>query len=205
MNTTLDPVIWFENLTLNDTPIAGGKNASLGEMIGHLQAKGISVPSGFATTAEVYREYIATNRLEDPIRSLLDQFNSKRIPLEEAGARIRTLIVAGKVPHEIAIAIETAYEQLSNRCRQADVDVAVRSSATAEDLPEASFAGQQASYLNISGKNILQHAHSVENKSALADFEERMKLKSSFLDNLKTTIALGGPFIASLVQALFSR
>ncbi len=138
-------------LDREDVPLVGGKNASLGEMIGGLKEQGIRVPDGFATTAETYRHFLAANNLSEQIQNHLDALNAGRQSLEETGAAIREQIRTGSFPGEIAAEIRGAYQELSAGYRADAVDVAVRSSATAEDLPEASFAGQQESYLGVRG------------------------------------------------------
>jgi len=128
----------------------GGKNASLGEMIGSLAGRGIQVPGGFATTAKAYRKFIDENQLEETIGKLLEQ--ARRDGVEKAGPKIRAEIMKGKWPSEVEAAIRKAYREFSEK-RGSEASVAVRSSATAEDLPEASFAGQQETFLNVSGED----------------------------------------------------
>ena len=149
---------WFEDLNSDHVPIVGGKNASLGEMISKMKKHGIRVPEGFATTAEAYREFVRSNELEDKIRSQMDKLNSGQLPLEKVGNAIRGFFLASAFPEIISESIRNGYRQLSKRYKTEEVDVAVRSSATAEDLLEASFAGQQESYLNISGEEQLLDA-----------------------------------------------
>ena len=145
-------VIDFEQLNIGDVSRVGGKNASLGEMIGALSAGGINVPSGFATTAEAYRLFIDQAGIGGEIEAELNAFRSGSKQLADAGSRIRGLIMGAELPTEIVVAIGQAYRDLSMKSGIIDVDVAVRSSATAEDLPQASFAGQQETYLNVSGE-----------------------------------------------------
>ncbi|HKJ22471.1 MAG TPA: PEP/pyruvate-binding domain-containing protein, partial [Gammaproteobacteria bacterium] len=150
-------VRWLETLTSGDVPLVGGKNASLGEMIKHLHRSGIRVPDGFATTARAYNEFLGANDLTDRITAKLDQFRSGRLSLAKAGAAIRRLIMDATLPAPIAREITQAYRELGRRTGRRNPDVAVRSSATAEDLPEASFAGQQETFLNIrGGENLLK-------------------------------------------------
>ncbi len=151
-------VAWFDDLGSNDTARVGGKNASLGEMVATLKDEGIRVPDGFATTADAYREFLAHNGLEDPIRQHLNALRSGDKKLHEVGKAIRRRILDADFPEAIAESICQAYRELSRRYEAEDVDVAVRSSATAEDLPHASFAGQQESYLNITGEEALLEA-----------------------------------------------
>lgn len=149
---------WFDTLGSDDVAIVGGKNASLGEMIRSLKEKDIRVPDGFATTADAYREFLEANTLSEKIKDELDQFKNGSKPLEKAGKTIRRYITQGTFPDATANAIRKAYQELCRRYDTDDVDVAVRSSATAEDLPEASFAGQQETFLNIRGDNDLLNA-----------------------------------------------
>ncbi|MYM56256.1 phosphoenolpyruvate synthase [Thalassovita mangrovi] len=153
-----DEVIFFENLRRDDVPIVGGKNASLGEMVQGLGAKGIRVPPGFATTANAFRRYIKANGLDTLITDTMRAYGEGRMPLHKAGETVRAAIVAGSWPTETEAALRQAYRSLSERSGQADLAVAVRSSATAEDLPDASFAGQQETFLNVSGEEELLSA-----------------------------------------------
>ncbi len=149
---------WFETLSNEDVALVGGKNASLGEMTRALHEKGIPVPQGFATTASAYGEFLEANQLAEAIGSLLADREKGVRSLEETGAAIRTLFLRATFPQPIADALRSAYRDLSRRYHAENLDVAVRSSATAEDLPEASFAGQQESFLNIQGEADLLQA-----------------------------------------------
>jgi len=149
---------WFEDLSSQDVAEVGGKNASLGEMIGTLQAEGIRVPGGFATTADAYRRYLQENDLAEKIESRLDDYRKGEKPLHKTGDSIRRMIRRGSWPDDLALDIRDAYRELCRRSGEEEVDVAVRSSATAEDLPDASFAGQQETFLNISGEEELLDA-----------------------------------------------
>ncbi|MFO7767487.1 MAG: phosphoenolpyruvate synthase [bacterium] len=142
---------WLEELDSDQVDRVGGKNASLGEMLSELEAEGIRVPGGFATTAEAYRRFLEENRLEGPIREALERFEEDPDALPEVGETIRGHFLEAAWPEEVEEAIRGAYEELSERAGSADPPIAARSSATAEDLPEASFAGQQETYLNIRG------------------------------------------------------
>lgn len=147
-------VLFFNQLRLSDVPRVGGKNASLGEMVRELSGKGVRVPDGFAITAEAYRYFLAENRLEQRIADLLADLNTHDIEnLRQRGNQVRTAILEAPMPTLLIEEIERAYRQLSGS--QAWLDVAVRSSATAEDLPDASFAGQQETYLNVCGLTAL--------------------------------------------------
>ena len=151
-------LIWYENLRRSDVAVVGGKNASLGEMISTLTAKNIRVPDGFATTAWAYRDFIAANDLKRVITEWIDALDAGLTTLHEAGAAIRAAISAGEWPKETAAAICAAYRELAKRSGHTEPSVAVRSSATAEDLPDASFAGQQETFLNITGEAALLDA-----------------------------------------------
>jgi pyruvate, water dikinase len=145
-------VLWFENLSRGDVAFVGGKNSSLGEMVQQLGKRGIKVPGGFATTADAYRAYLLANDLDDRIDDVITRWQDHKIALHEAGSQVRAMILQGDWPRDIEADILEAYRELSRRARTTDLPVAVRSSATAEDLPDASFAGQQETYLNVRGE-----------------------------------------------------
>jgi pyruvate,water dikinase len=151
-------VEWFETLSSRDVDRVGGKNASLGEMISALKGEGINVPDGFATTSDAYRAFITEGGLEPELRSHLDRLHQGQQSLAETGKAIRRLFRRTPMPKAVETAIRESYRQLSQRYQASEVDVAVRSSATAEDLPEASFAGQQETFLNITGEEELLEA-----------------------------------------------
>ncbi len=141
----------FSELGINDVPLVGGKNASLGEMYRALQGEGIKVPNGFATTAAGFRLYIEHNNLHQKIAAELEQLDTRNVDaLQVSGAKIRQWIMHGAMPDELAVDIREAYKELEAEYGE-NTDVAVRSSATAEDLPTATFAGQQETYLTIRG------------------------------------------------------
>ncbi len=150
-----DLIRWFETLGSGDVPIVGGKNASLGEMISTLKAEGIAVPDGFATTANAYWTFINQNDIADEMQRYLEMLHSGEHSLSWVGRALRRLFLGSELPESLAEAITTAYRELSERYDTDMVDVAVRSSATAEDLPDASFAGQQETFLNVSGEKEL--------------------------------------------------
>ncbi|MGD8608847.1 MAG: phosphoenolpyruvate synthase [Myxococcales bacterium] len=151
-------VRWLEDLDNEDVPSVGGKNASLGEMIGHLRDEGVRVPGGFATTADAYRTFLKHNDLQRELRDLTAALARGDRSLQDVGTEIRRAIRRGSFPEDVAQAIHDAYEELSRRNEAEQVSVAVRSSATAEDLPDASFAGQQETYLNVQGADELLEA-----------------------------------------------
>ncbi len=151
-------VLSFSKLGLNDISTVGGKNASLGEMYQALNHQGVRVPNGFAVTSDAYRYFINHNNLVEKIQSTLRDLDTHDlIALKEAGAKIRHWIRQGEMPEDLARDIRTAYQELEKEYGD-NLDVAVRSSATAEDLPGASFAGQQETYLNIQGSQNIIHA-----------------------------------------------
>lgn len=144
-------VIWFDELRMTDVERVGGKNASLGEMISQLASSGVRVPGGFATTAQAYRDFLAHNGLADKINAMLKKLDVDNVSeLMRVGKEIRQLIVETPFPEKLQTEIKTAYDHMVADSG-ADISVAVRSSATAEDLPDASFAGQQETFLNILG------------------------------------------------------
>jgi pyruvate,water dikinase len=174
-------VLWFEEVGIADIPLVGGKNASLGEMIQQLSSKGVNVPTGFATTAYAFRYFIERAGLEEKLRQLFSDLDVEdMINLRERGRQARSLVLHTPFPAELEEAITQAYLKLCERyngssdfcdrlapdqqeeCKRysGNTDVAVRSSATAEDLPDASFAGQQETYLNVYGvKGVLEACH----------------------------------------------
>ncbi len=142
-------VLWFDEVGIGDIPLVGGKNASLGEMIQQLTHKGVNVPNGFATTAYAYRYFIQAAGLEEKLRELFADLDVEDVNnLRERGKKARSLLLHTPFPKELRGAIALGYQKMCDRYG-AETEVAVRSSATAEDLPDASFAGQQETYLNI--------------------------------------------------------
>ncbi|MBD1922684.1 phosphoenolpyruvate synthase [Microcoleus sp. FACHB-831] len=153
-------VLWFDEVGISDIPLVGGKNASLGEMIQQLTSKGVNVPNGFATTAYAYRYFIHKAGLEEKLRSLFSDLDVEDVNnLRERGKKARSLLLHTPFPQELRAAIIEAYKQMCELYGY-ETEVAVRSSATAEDLPDASFAGQQDTYLHIQGvKSVLGACH----------------------------------------------
>ncbi len=148
-------VSFFADVGINDIDQVGGKNASLGEMVKELSHKGIKVPNGFATTAKAYHHYMVQNNLVDKVRDVLQNLDTHDVKaLAQTGRQIRSWILHAEMPDDLAQEIIAAYEKLGEEYGEY-LNVAVRSSATAEDLPGASFAGQQETYLNISGRRNL--------------------------------------------------
>jgi len=194
---------WFEHLGIDDVAQVGGKNASLGEMIQGLASKDVRVPGGFATTAEAYREFLATDGLNEKIYRLLDDLDVDDVAaLAAAGRDIRAWIVALPFPAQLDAEIRTAYAELVKRYGD-EASFAVRSSATAEDLPQASFAGQQETYLNIKGEADLLRAikdvfASLFNDRAIAyrvhqDFDHRhVALSTGIQKMVRSDLAASG-------------
>ena len=150
-------IIWFKELGKDDVDIVGGKNSSLGEMISNLTQAGIRVPDGYATTAEAFRQFIAFNNLEQRINDELDNLNVEDVDaLQKCGAKIRQWVIEAPFQDDLQKDIISAWELMNSECND-ELSVAVRSSATAEDLPDASFAGQQETFLNVRGIDAVLH------------------------------------------------
>jgi pyruvate, water dikinase len=188
---------WFEELSAKDVAQVGGKNASLGEMIRTLKHDGMRVPDGFATTAAAYRAFLEANALLPKMQTILEDLHRERTSLERAGKALRTLLRQAQVPEDIAVAIRLAYRELSERHGVDEVDVAVRSSATAEDLPEASFAGQQDTFLNITGADELLEACRNCYASLFTDRAISYRQEKGF-DHLQVALSVG---IQKMVRA----
>lgn len=149
-------VKWFEEISIGDVPLVGGKNASLGEMFQRLTPQGVNVPPGFAITADAFSVLIEQNEVSKKIHSLLSKLNTRETDeLIKTGHEIRSMVRSLEIPESVQKEIRQAYKELSRRSGVEELDVAVRSSATAEDLPDASFAGQQETFLNIRGEDDL--------------------------------------------------
>ncbi|EGD75711.1 pyruvate water dikinase [Salpingoeca rosetta] len=149
-------ILWFEEISIEDVPVVGGKNASLGEMYQALTPKGINIPNGYAITASAYFYFLDKAGIRNEIRTImqgLDVTDTRN--LEERGAKVRKLILSKDLPADLEAKITAAYDKLSEHVGVPNTDVAVRSSATAEDLPNASFAGQQETFLNVRGHKAL--------------------------------------------------
>lgn len=155
-------ILFFDEIGIHDISKVGGKNASLGEMYNQLIPKGIGIPNGFALTADAYRLFCKVNKLDKPLHKLLLSLDTKNYSkIKTVGEKARNLILEAKFPPKIIESLNKAYQKLSIECGIESLDVAVRSSATAEDLPSASFAGRMESFLNISGeKQLLEAVHS---------------------------------------------
>ena len=181
---------WLEDLTNRDVPVVGGKNASLGELIQSLGEKGVRVPAGFATTSDAYREFLTENDFDDRLKSELDNLERGALSLAEAGYRIRQMIRGGNIPAATSSAIRHFYRDLCKRENKGEVAVAVRSSATAEDLSDASFAGQQETFLNIVGEEDLLKACRECYASLFTDRAIAYRKEKGF-DHLEVALSIG--------------
>src|SRR5210317_839021 len=151
-------ILWFEEIGIEDVPMVGGKNASLGEMYQKLTSKGVAVPHGFAITAYAYQYLIKAAGIDQAVHDALAGLDTHDLHnLQARGEKVRNVIRNAEFPDDLRQAIIESYKKMEAEYGS-DVDVAVRSSATAEDLPDASFAGQQETYLNIRGEEALLQA-----------------------------------------------
>ncbi len=181
----------FSELGIHDVPSVGGKNASLGEMFRELSAENVRVPNGFATVSEAYFEYLDHNNLREKISHELDALDITDVQaLATTGAKIRGWIIDGEIPEHIADEINRAYELLKQDNKGVEPDVAVRSSATAEDLPDASFAGQQETYLNIQGTEQLQRTCKRVLASLFTDRAITYRVHKGF-DHMSIALSIG--------------
>ncbi|XOB42264.1 MAG: phosphoenolpyruvate synthase [Candidatus Nealsonbacteria bacterium] len=152
-------ILWLKDISKKDTKLVGGKNASLGEMFSNLGKKGISIPDGFATTSRAYWYFLKENGIDKELKKIFKDFNPKSLTsLKKTGSLARKLILEGKFPKDLEREIIKNYKTLSKKYSEDKTDVAVRSSATAEDLKTASFAGQMETYLNVEGEEDLLKA-----------------------------------------------
>jgi pyruvate,water dikinase len=190
MTDNNDYISWFEELGSSDIPLVGGKNASLGEMVRGMGDAGIRVPGGFALTAEAYWKFLDFNGIRDKIAAQMEQYRAGSKSLPETGKAVRRLFQMARFPEDIAEALRGAYRALSGRYGMDRADVAVRSSATAEDLPEASFAGQQESYLNVTGEDDLLDACRLCCASLFTDRAISYRREKGF-DDMKVALSVG--------------
>jgi len=189
---TMDPTLVapFDQLSRGDVARIGGKNASLGEMIRTLGGRGVRIPPGFATTAEAYWRFLDESGLREPIAAAIADWTTGRVALAQTGRKVRAAILAAPWPAANAAAITAAYRELCARIGKPNADVAVRSSATAEDLPDASFAGQQESFLNIRGEDALLEACRRCYASLFTDRAISYRQTKGF-DHLKVALSIG--------------
>ncbi|WP_438364170.1 phosphoenolpyruvate synthase [Zobellia laminariae] len=180
----------FSEIDINDVPTVGGKNASLGEMFQKLTSKGVQIPDGFATTAEAYWHFLQEVHIQEEIFGLLAKLNTTDFSnLKEIGASVRKAILDTELPKDLKDAIEEGYDALSKKYK-GDISLAVRSSATAEDLPTASFAGQQDSYLNVKGIDELVDACKRCYASLFNDRAIKYREDNNF-DHTKVALSIG--------------
>ncbi|HZR46953.1 MAG TPA: phosphoenolpyruvate synthase [Candidatus Manganitrophaceae bacterium] len=183
-------ILWFSEIGIDDVPLVGGKNASLGEMVRELSAKGVKVPDGFAITAEAYRYFLREAKLDQKIAEILRGLDTRDIGnLRRCGLQVRQAILSAPLPGDLEEEILSAYDRLSQGALH-PADVAVRSSATAEDLPDASFAGQQESYLNVQGPAALLDACRRCFASLFTDRAISYRADKGF-DHLKIALSIG--------------
>lgn len=183
-------VLPFRRIGIKDVPIVGGKNASLGEMVRRLTPLGVAVPDGFATTADAYRLFVRENKLDRQIRKILRGLDTTNIrDLAARGKAVRDLVLTASLSGKLEDAIMASYRDLEKRFG-ANLDVAVRSSATAEDLPDASFAGQQETYLNIRGRTALLDACRKCFASLFTDRAIAYRVEKRF-DHFKVALSIG--------------
>lgn len=180
----------FEHLVRGDVALVGGKNASIGEMIGALRTEGIAVPPGFATTVDAYWQYVDANGIRGEMTRLIAEWQSGKASLAKTGNAVRNLFLGGDWPADVAAAINNAYQELSVQAGTKNLSVAVRSSATAEDLPDASFAGQQETFLNISGQTALLNACRRCYASLFTDRAISYRQTGAF-DHMKVGLSIG--------------
>jgi len=184
-------ILWFKNTTIKDVPFVGGKNASLGEMYRNLTAKGVNIPNGFALTSRAYFYFLEESGVNEELKKAFGQLNAKDIKnLQETGEKVRNIILNAEFPKKLEKKIIKNYRKLCQDYKEKDLSVAVRSSATAEDLPTASFAGQQETYLNVRGEKDLLVATKKCIASLFTDRAIAYREEMGF-DHLKIALSVG--------------
>jgi pyruvate,water dikinase len=183
--------LWFKNISSDDVSLVGGKNASLGEMYSELSKKGVNIPNGFVLTARAYWYYLKHNKIDYKLKEIFQRFDPGNLKsLQATGRQARNLILRADFPKDLKKEILENYKKLSQSYYQRNIDVAVRSSATAEDLPSASFAGQHETYLNVSGANHLLEAVKKCMASLFTDRSISYREEKGF-DHLKIALSVG--------------
>jgi pyruvate, water dikinase len=190
MNQPTPLIRWFSDLDRSDTAIVGGKNSSLGEMIGKLKQAGINVPDGFATTADAYWKFLEANDLTDRLAAELAELKADGSNLARIGKSVRKMILEADFPDPLAQAITRGFREMAERSGHKITSVAVRSSATAEDLPEASFAGQLESFLNVRGEKALLETCRRCYASLFTDRAIIYRINNGF-DHMKVALSVG--------------
>ncbi len=184
-------ILFFDKIRIEDIALVGGKNASLGEMFTQLHPKGIEVPNGFAVTADAFRAYCQHNQIDQTLQQLIKTVHTDTYDnLSKIGQQCRQLVLNGAFPEALQAEVKAAYQQLSSLSNTEAVSVAVRSSATAEDLPTASFAGRMESYLNISGEQAVMEALRLCYASLYTDRAIKYRFDMGFVD-LDIAISVG--------------
>jgi pyruvate,water dikinase len=182
--------LWFDEIRIQDVPLVGGKNASLGEMYQDLTSQGVKIPNGFATTSEAYWHFLNSAGILDKLKEIMSGLNKTDVKdLAERGKRARELILESDLPEDLWMDIKEAYDKLGEEYG-IDPDVAVRSSATAEDLPTASFAGQQETFLNVRGYKDLKEACVKCYASLFMDRAISYRIDNGF-DQFKVALSIG--------------
>ncbi|MCP4318505.1 MAG: phosphoenolpyruvate synthase [Hyphomicrobiales bacterium] len=197
MTNQSNNVVWLESCNLTDSGLVGGKNASLGEMIWSPSLEEVNVPPGFAVTTKAYKRFIEINDLGPLIEEIDTRLRKRAISISKAGIQIRRAILSGNWQEEVVLEIGRYYRELSERCNQTEADVAVRSSATAEDQKDASFAGQFESFLNVRGNDALLDACRRCYASLFSDRAISYRIAKGF-DHVNAAMAVG---IQQMVRA----
>lgn len=184
-------ILWLDQISNDDVPMVGGKNASLGEMYNTLTPQGVRIPNAFVVTAHAYRRFINESKLADIMHKELDGLDTSNIKaLQRKGAAIRAAFLKVEIPKDIEQEIRNAYRDLSNAYKMKNADVAVRSSATAEDLPGASFAGEHETYLNVSGADAVLEAVRAAMASLFTDRAISYRVDKGF-DHFDVALSVG--------------
>jgi len=184
-------ILWFKQINSNDGALVGGKNASLGEMVKFLSRKGVNIPDGFALTAKAYWYFLKENKIDNKLKEIFEKFNPKSLEsLRKTGKEARELILRAEFPKDLTKKIIKSYKKLCKKYREENVSVAVRSSATAEDLATASFAGQMETYLNVRGQDELLQAVKKCMASLFTDRSISYREEKGF-EHLKIALSVG--------------